>query len=381
MPRGSRAGAFRPSAKGGTSGGGPPTGAAGGDLAGTYPNPTIGAAKVIAASMAAGAVDLSTTVATGVMAAGRMPALTGDVTTPGGSLAATIAAAAVTLAKMANLAANSIMGNNTGSPATPLALTAAQVKTLLAISAAADLTGQLAAANVPALTGDVTTPGASLATTIASHAVTNAKAAQGAAYTLKGNATSATADLTDMTVAAALAMLADTGYTAGDYGFKAMSWDPMHSQNSGTALTPAGTIFGTRIRIPYAMTLTNLYWHIVTAGGTLTTGQCFAALYQGNALLQTTADQAAAWGSTGLKQMAITSQAVTAGFVDVVFFYNGTTGPSPMRAVNTLADQNTNLTTTAIRGFTADTGRTTTMPATLAAKASNPAITAWAAVS
>jgi hypothetical protein len=58
-------------------------------------------------------------------------ALTGDVTAPAGSNATTIAAAAVTLAKMANLAANSILGNNTGSPATPIALTQAQVLTFL----------------------------------------------------------------------------------------------------------------------------------------------------------------------------------------------------------------------------------------------------------
>ena len=58
--------------------------------------------------------------------------LTGEVTGSGsGSFATTIAAGAVTLAKQANLAANSLQGNNTGSPATPLALTVAQVKVLL----------------------------------------------------------------------------------------------------------------------------------------------------------------------------------------------------------------------------------------------------------
>jgi hypothetical protein len=61
--------------------------------------------------------------------------LTGDVTGTGtGSFATTIAAGAVTLAKMADLAANSFIGNNTGSATTPIAMTVAQAKTLLAIT-------------------------------------------------------------------------------------------------------------------------------------------------------------------------------------------------------------------------------------------------------
>ena len=59
--------------------------------------------------------------------------LTGDVTAgPGsGPQAATIAAGAVSLAKMANLAANSVIGNNTGSPATPVALTQLQLTAMI----------------------------------------------------------------------------------------------------------------------------------------------------------------------------------------------------------------------------------------------------------
>lgn len=64
--------------------------------------------------------------------------LVGDVVASGGaSSVATIQPGVVTLAKMANLAANSIIGNNTGSPATPLALTAAQVTAFLNVATTA----------------------------------------------------------------------------------------------------------------------------------------------------------------------------------------------------------------------------------------------------
>lgn len=49
-------------------------------------------------------------------------AITGDVSIPSNSNAATIQAAAVSLSKMANLAANSVIGNTTGSAATPSAV-------------------------------------------------------------------------------------------------------------------------------------------------------------------------------------------------------------------------------------------------------------------
>ncbi len=66
--------------------------------------------------------SIAATQLTGTLQPGQFPTLTGDVTTPGASLATTIANAAVTLAKMANLAANSVIGNATGSPATPTAV-------------------------------------------------------------------------------------------------------------------------------------------------------------------------------------------------------------------------------------------------------------------
>ena len=106
--------------------------------------------------------------------------LTGDVTGSGtGSFAATIGAGTVTFAKMANLAANSFIGNNTGSAATPTALTAAQAKTILAITEAdvtnlvSDLAGKVATSvtvNGHALTSNVVVSASDLTTGTLPHA-------------------------------------------------------------------------------------------------------------------------------------------------------------------------------------------------------------------
>src|SRR4029077_6692492 len=66
--------------------------------------------------------SIAATQLTGTLPAAQFPALTGDVTTVAGALATTIAPNAVTLGKMATLAANSVIGNATGSTATPSAV-------------------------------------------------------------------------------------------------------------------------------------------------------------------------------------------------------------------------------------------------------------------
>ena len=110
---------------------------------------------------------------------------------------ARIAAGAVTLAKLANQADQTILGNNSGGAGPPIALTAAQTKTILAITLTSDVVGTLQAAQFPALTGDITTTAGSLATaigankvtttTIAANAVTLAKLATQADQTVLGN--------------------------------------------------------------------------------------------------------------------------------------------------------------------------------------------------
>lgn len=95
---------------------------------------------------------------TGTLAAARLPQFTGgDVTSASaGTATLTIGNSTVSLAKMANLAANSFIGNNTGSAATPIALTVAQAKTLLSIQTA-DVSGlDTALSNKQPLDGTLT---------------------------------------------------------------------------------------------------------------------------------------------------------------------------------------------------------------------------------
>jgi hypothetical protein len=105
----------------------------------------------------------------------------------------------VTNAKLATMAANSFKGNATGSVATPTDMTVATTWTLLGVEPAA---------NSPAFTGDVTKPSGSLAQTIANSIVTNAKMANMAATTIKGNNTGSAAAPLDLTVAQTTALLA-----------------------------------------------------------------------------------------------------------------------------------------------------------------------------
>ena len=106
-------------------------------------------------------------------------ALTGDVTATGpGSAAATIAASAVTNAKMANMADQTIKGNDSGGAAAPQDLTANEVSTVL--DGATDpfvRTSAIGAGGITELTGDVTAgPGSGTqAATIAAGAVDSSK--------------------------------------------------------------------------------------------------------------------------------------------------------------------------------------------------------------
>jgi hypothetical protein len=197
--------------------------------------------------------------------------LTGDVTTVAGALGTTIQPAAVTLAKMANLAANSMIGNNTGVAATPIALTTAQVKTMLNLTgtnsgdvtlagtgtylslagqvltqnpidlSTANASGVLAAGRFPALTGDVTTVAGALGTTIANSAVTYAKMQNAsAASLLLGRGSAAGAGVVqEITLGAGLTM---TGQVLSANAASGVTYNP-GAQQATVATTGANYLF------------------------------------------------------------------------------------------------------------------------------------------
>jgi hypothetical protein len=108
---------------------------------------------------------------TGTNSGDQTITLTGDVTGTGtGSFAATIAAAAVTLAKMANMATASLIYRKTAGDGAP------EVQTLATLKTDLGLTGTNSGDQTITLTGDVTGSGVgSFAATIAAKAVTLAK--------------------------------------------------------------------------------------------------------------------------------------------------------------------------------------------------------------
>lgn len=87
-------------------------------------------------SLLGSSIDLSGAEASGILAAARFPALTGDVTTTSGTVATTIAADAVTNAKLANMATATFKGRTTAGTGDPEDLTATQATALLNVATA-----------------------------------------------------------------------------------------------------------------------------------------------------------------------------------------------------------------------------------------------------
>lgn len=172
--------------------------------------------------------------------------------------------------------------------------------------------------------------------------------------------------------------------TPPDQGFLAWTGD-IYTVPSGSVPTVAGRLEIFRIKHPSGTAVTNVCLGMTSAGSGLTTGQCFAGLWTAaGARVGVTADQSTAWASgLGVKTMALTGgpYSCPAGDYYIGFWYNGTTSPGWMRWSGLGgAYFNVNLTAPNLRVATADTGLTTTSPATLGTQTA-AALTWWGALS
>ena len=206
-------------------------------------------------------------------------------------------------------------------------------------------------------------------------------ATPGVTYATLAQLTAASDNLTaDIdTVADDVTSLTASVFRASDHGLVAWSFDPANIQG-GTILPTAGLLQVVRVRTlsPVATSI-EMY---VTAGGTsLTSGQCFAAVFNGaGALLGAGAVTGSAhgtgvagWGDAGRKSLPLSvAQAVVPNADYLVGFYANTAGTLPTfaRAANVVDGSALNLGMSAptLRFSSANAGLTTTMPANVGAQ-------------
>jgi hypothetical protein len=136
----------------------------------------------------------------------------GDFTVASG--VGTLDAGVVTLAKLANAAANSFRGNNTASPATPIDMTVAQAKTLLAI-ASTDVSGLGSLATKSTIASADITDGTIATIDIANNAVDLTKFQDIATASFLGRTTAATGDPEVLSATQATALLNTFGTSKG----------------------------------------------------------------------------------------------------------------------------------------------------------------------
>lgn len=204
---------------------------------------------------------------------------------------------------------------------------------------------------------------------------------------LFGNSGSATAYIDGLCNINPAYHLGNGEFSPVDVEMTACNYDPLHISATSTPLGVDGTLYIQRVRVDQSTTITYLNLLVITAGATLTSGQCKAALYSGAGdLLGTTSDQSTAWTTTGLKQCALTTpyEITEPGHYYVGMWANGTTRPAMGRApVGGAEGANGFLGSTDYRWASADTGLTTTAPATLGTMTAVPqsGATYWAGLS
>jgi hypothetical protein len=173
-------------------------------------------------------------------------------------------------------------------------------------------------------------------------------------------------------------------FTPADHGLITWTQDPA-TLGASVDATTAGVLYLMKVKIVDRSTLvTNVLVGVGTAGSGLTSNQNFVGLYNSSGtLLSGSADQTTAFGSTGLKTIALSSaQTLAVGSYYVAILTNGTTPPQFIRGHSFSASVlNANLSTATSRFLTSGTTQTALPSSVTLASASPNGGARWAALS
>lgn len=154
-----------------------------------------------------------------------------------------------------------------------------------------------------------------------------------------------------------------------DRTLQAWTYDPMLAQS--TLILTSGQIQYTRIRIPYPITITKIWFNATVVGSGFVAAQNFMALYSGDgSTLLASADASTAWASLNFQSVTVTAVTLPVGYCYVAFLGNATTNVTLARIIGSGASNNGNMgaTTTPGVGYVAghsSTGGLTALPSTM----------------
>jgi hypothetical protein len=148
-------------------------------------------------------------------------------------------------------------------------------------------------------------------------------------------------------------------------GFDAWTFDPAFAA-SAAATVVAGTLQVSALWLPSATNLTSLFVFNTNTGAATAYGAIYNAA---GTLLATSAAQSTNWTASTMKTFTFSSTPVSSGLIYVAFWINaGLSFLSANGGDNSAAATNMNLSAANSRFATANTGLTTTAPATIGAK-------------
>jgi parallel beta-helix repeat protein len=159
-------------------------------------------------------------------------------------------------------------------------------------------------------------------------------------------------------------------WAASDHGLVTWTMDVL-TATANSVLPAAGTLYVVRVHVPVAATVTNILAAVANAGAGLSSGKCFAGLWDASskALVGATADQSTNWSAAGAKTMPLPGPVrLTAGDYYIGIYASGSTLPSFVRGNNQVGGTVTNVGLSSnFRVASANTGLSSTPPGTLGA--------------